>query len=116
MRFTTRWDIESMINTVNDLVATGLDAPEFWRPFHFVILGMEMKRCGAGGLRLPDEQTAYAARMHLWQALDMPCPIQVNEYNARGRFHPLVPLVDQDAVQEVSTELVEIFRGVAQTR
>ncbi|WP_144654689.1 hypothetical protein [Achromobacter dolens] len=114
MRFTTRWDIESMINNVNDLVATGSGRPpDFWRPFHFVILGMEMKRCGADSLRLPDEQTAYAARMHLWQALDMPCPIQVNEYDPRGRFHPLVPLVDQDAVEEVSAELVEIFRRAA---
>lgn len=114
MQFTTLWDIEAAVQCVDQLAQTGSTAmPRFWRPFHFVVLGMALKRCGAAGLRIPDDLTAYAARMHLWQAIGLEPPIRVNESDAVGRFHPLVPLIDQEAVEETSTDLVQIFRRVA---
>jgi signal transduction histidine kinase len=46
----------------------------------------------------------------LWQAIGRQPPVVVTEYNAVGKFQPIEPLVDQNAVDETSESLVQIFR------
>lgn len=71
---------------------------------------MELKRSGATHVALPATFTRYAARMRLWQAVNIQPPIVVSEYNSLGKFHPIEPLIDQNAVDDTSESLVEIFR------
>ncbi len=104
-------EITKWVANVEELVRSGkCKCPSFFRPYHFLILAMELKRNKATNVALPETFTRYAARMRLWQAVDMEPPIFVEEYNARGKFHPVERLVDQNAVDETSESLVEIFR------
>lgn len=110
MNSTTLKDVTSWVTSVESLVQSGkCRCPSFFRPFHFLVLAMELKRSGAN-VTLPDAFTRYAARMRLWQAINRQPPVVVGEYNPTGKFHPIEPLVDQNAVDDTSECLVEIFR------
>ncbi|MGF6903922.1 ATP-binding protein [Paraburkholderia sp. GAS348] len=111
MQSTTIEEITSWITNVDQLVQSGkCKCPSFFRPHHFLVLAMELKRSGATHVALPATFTRYAARMRLWQAVNIQPPIVVSEYNSLGKFHPIEPLIDQNAVDDTSESLVEIFR------
>lgn len=110
MEFSSLYEIQSWLGCVNRLMTTGAcESPGFLKPYHFVTLAMEMKRNGRTNLGLPDALCAYAARMRLWHALGVKPPVEVNEYAPAGRFHPLVALVDEGTVFDVSEGMVQIF-------
>ncbi|WP_080425200.1 ATP-binding protein [Burkholderia ubonensis] len=110
MKPTKLRDITSWVSSVEQLVDEGTCAcPSFFRPFHFLILAMELKRSG-GNVSLPEKIMRYAVRMRLWEAIDQAPPFNINAYNPAGKFHPVEPLIDQNAVDDTSECLVEIFR------
>ena len=45
-----------------------------------------------GNIQLPGPLQQYACRMRLWNAIDRPAPMEINEHDAAGRFVPLEPL------------------------
>ncbi|RZF29954.1 ATP-binding protein [Paraburkholderia sp. UYCP14C] len=111
MQSTTIEEVATWITNVDQLVQSGkCKCPGFFRPHHFLVLAMELKRNGATEIALPQTLTRYAARMRLWQAINIQPPIVVTEYNASGKFHPIEALIDQNAVDDTSAALVEIFR------
>ncbi|QKM48713.1 hypothetical protein B7760_02751 [Burkholderia glumae] len=115
MNSTSIHDVAGWVTNVDELVRSSkCRCPGFFRPYHFLVLAMEMKRNGKSPT-LPDQLTRYAARMGLWEAIDQPPPVNVGAYNPAGRFHPIEPLVDQNTVDDTSNSLVEIFRkaGIA---
>jgi anti-sigma regulatory factor (Ser/Thr protein kinase) len=117
MKSTAIHDVAGWITSVDELVrSTKCHGPGFFRPYHFLVLAMAMKRAG-GTVELPEQLTRYAARMKLWDAIDQPSPVNVGEYNPAGRFHPIEPLLDQNTVDDTSNSLVEIFRraGISDT-
>lgn len=110
MKNTKLSDITSWISSVDELVTDGKCAcPSFFRPFHFLVLAMQLKRAG-GNVVLPEKIMRYAVRMRLWEAIGHPPPLSIAEYSPDGKFHPVQQLVDQNAVDDTSESLVEIFR------
>lgn len=86
-------------------------APEFFRPFHFITLALVLKSQGALDIALPNALRNYAARMHLWEAIGIPPPrIRRNEHDANGRFLPIEPLRSRADVQDCSDRLASITR------
>lgn len=112
MQLTSLTDIESWLYALENLLKTGnCEAPTFLRPFHFVLLGMHLRRYGARNLTLPVELEGYASRMHLWEAIGCPPPVTINELDCTGRFHPLVVLSNPEKVDETSRSLIHMIRG-----
>lgn len=116
MQFIGLDDIFRSISAMRELEQTGQTrrTPTFYRPFHFVLLALTVQRCGWPEFHMTDGDakfTAYAARMHLWDALGLQPPVSVNKYDATGRFHPLTRLDDPDAVEDVSCKLSQLFGG-----
>lgn len=110
MSFTALREVADWVGELERLTQTGkCGAPRFLKPFHFVLLGLALRRNGScASLALPDKLQGYAARMHLWTALDLEPPVQVTEYPCHG-FHPLQPLIDQAKVDETCAALTTIF-------
>lgn len=114
MQLTSLTDIESWLVSLENLVKTGeCDAPDFLRPFHFVLLGMYLRKHRASNIRLPSNLEGYASRMHLWDAIGCPPPVAVNELDCTGRFHPLVVLANPERVDETSRSLIHMVRGAS---
>lgn len=114
MRFTVLSDIEHALSGMDELSQTGstCKTPTFFRPFHFVLLALTLQRAGSYGFEMTDNDAkfaAYAARMHLWDALELQPPMQVNKQDSTGRFHPLTRLDNPDTVEEVSAQLSHLF-------
>ncbi|SDV50224.1 histidine kinase [Chitinasiproducens palmae] len=110
MELTALGEIFSWIDEVHCLTNNmECTAPRFFRPYHFVLAAMELRRIGAPAVRLPREFEGYAARMHFWDAIGLRAPVYVNEYNAAGRFHPLERLEDEEQVDQVSEALTHIL-------
>lgn len=84
-------------------------SPGFFKPHHFVTLALLMKELAAGQVALPAEVTAYAAKMRLWEAIGLPSPVAVTPAPSSSRFHPLSPLLDLDAVDDVSAALADVI-------
>ena len=84
--------------------------PSFFRPYHFTVLANAVHRAGANRIRIPSQLEGYAARMHLWQAIGLPPPRDVNERNPGGRFFPLSPITSEQSADECAREMREVFR------
>lgn len=114
MRFTSLSDIEHALAGMDELIKDGrtCKTPRFYKPFHFVLLALTIQRAGWDGIEMTDDDAefaAYAARMHLWDALKLEPPFSVNKFDETGRFHPLTRLDDPDTVEEVSSQLSHLF-------
>ena len=83
-------------------------APNFWRPFHFATLALQIARAGTPTLGMPDKVAAYAARMRLWQAIGLASPTSVIEHDPRGKFVPLERLDDRREVNASAVKLAAI--------
>lgn len=88
-------------------------SPDFWKPYHFVMLALQLQRHGVG-VDLPEDVKKYASRMHLWEAIGQPPPVLVNERDATGRFQPLEALKSDRDVARIANLLAELFRGSCQ--
>lgn len=78
-------------------------------PYHFVTLALLLKEEGARNVNLPEAFMAYAARMRLWEAIGLECPMAVAARDSGSRFHELTPLVDLNAVGDVSAALSAVL-------
>lgn len=85
-------------------------APKFLRPFHFVSLAISLQQINAGGLQLPDNLASYAARMRVWEAAGLQCPIQVGQNDPDGKFLPVERLISRDAVDTSAASASRIVR------
>ena len=85
--------------------------PDFWRPFHFVTLGLQIARTGRSGLTIPPAFVGYASRMGLWDAIGLETPAAVNARDPHGKFVPLQRLDNADRVHELSVKLADICRA-----
>jgi anti-sigma regulatory factor (Ser/Thr protein kinase) len=112
VRFTTVRDITWWI----DQVASGddgseFDGPTFLRPFHFAVLAGDVHRKEHADINVPERLRGYAARMHLWQAIDLECPLAVTERDPEGKFHPLTAIRSEDDADVVADAIREVFRA-----
>jgi hypothetical protein len=112
VRFTTVRDITWWI----DQVTSGDDGsnfagPAFLRPIHFAVLAGHVHRKGHSSIKVPERLQAYAARMHLWQAIGLECPLTVTERHPEGKFHPLTPISTEDDADSVADSICEVFRA-----
>lgn len=112
MQLTSIKSVQSWIAALHELVTTGnCRDPDFFRPYHLALMGMFLRLNPVAGLALSPKLEGYASRMHLWDAIDCPPPVRVNELDSTGRFQPLVMLRNPEAVDETSRSLLEIFKG-----
>lgn len=114
MQFVHIADITRALLAMHELETTGTtnQTPAFFRPFHFVLLALTMQRCGWPNIELTEGDAkfaAYAARMHLWDALGMEPQVRVNKRDPTGRFHPLTRLEDPESVENTSSKLSKLF-------
>lgn len=112
MEHTSIKEIYSWLSQLELLVSEKTcQAPEFFRPFHFISLALTLKSKGARGITLPDSLRTYAARMHLWEAIGLPAPRSGrHEHDGLGRFLPIEPLRSRSDVQDCSNRLSEITK------
>jgi anti-sigma regulatory factor (Ser/Thr protein kinase) len=112
MRITSLVDVDSwlvqlkFLNQKNHCLA-----PTFWRPFHFVTLALQIARSGAPSLGIPEAIAGYASRMHLWQAIGLRPPTDVNERDPKGKFVPLERLDDPEVVHDRAVKLAGICKA-----
>lgn len=114
MNFMNLFDINRALIGMEELSNTGRTkkTPFFYRPFHFVVLALTLKRCGTDRFEMTggDNQfTRYAARMHLWDAIGLEPPLRIPELDPTGRFHPLTAIDNPDKADTVSAELAHLF-------
>jgi hypothetical protein len=106
-------DIAWWIRQVTDARSgVEFEAPNFFRPYHFALLAGEVARRGSGvtGLSVEGPLEGYAARMHLWQALDLAPPRAVLERNPGGRFHPLTSIRSEQDAENAANAIRQVFR------
>jgi anti-sigma regulatory factor (Ser/Thr protein kinase) len=105
---TTRQSVEDWILALAELRSNDrCNGPSFLRPFHIATLAAEMRVRGQP-VEIPPKMVAYAARMHLWQAVGATSPKEVRENSPAGHFLPLRPLRNQDDVDETAVDLARI--------
>lgn len=80
-------------------------SPGFFKPYHFVTLALILKGAGAGSLNLPDDIQSYASWMRLWEAIGLQSPVVVQGNPGSTKIHEIAPLVDLNAVENVSDSL-----------
>lgn len=103
-------DIKGWINNLDTFERErSCGSPAFFRPYHFVMLGLKLAQMGAS-VQLPDGVSAYASRMHLWQAIGKNPPVDVHENATMGKFHPLERLDDRNKVEQSAYDLARIAR------
>lgn len=64
---------------------------------------------------MPAALAPYAARMRLWQALGLECPVSVRERNPGGKFHPLTPIRRESDVENTAEAVTDVFRKAGTT-
>ena len=111
-------DIAWWIKQVTDARSgVRFDGPDFFRPYHFAVLAGELARRGSGvtGLSVDGPLEGYAARMHLWQAIDLTPPKEVLERNPGGRFHPLTSIRSEQDAENAADAIRQVFRTCGTT-
>ncbi|QIN36819.1 ATP-binding protein [Legionella longbeachae] len=89
MQLTSEGGIKNWLTELSKINDNDCRSPGFWKPYHLVTTGLTMKRVGAKNFTLPEEFQSYAARMKLWESIDIEPPLIVNSRNANGRFLPV---------------------------
>ncbi|CZP46164.1 Histidine kinase-%2C DNA gyrase B-%2C and HSP90-like ATPase [Legionella pneumophila] len=89
MQLTSEGGIKNWLTELSKINDNDCRSPGFWKPYHLVTTGLTMKRVGAKNFTLPEEFQSYAARMKLWDSIDIDPPLIVNSRNTNGRFLPV---------------------------
>jgi len=87
------------------------DGPAFLLPYHFSVLGCVVQERGITQIEVPERHRLYASRMHLWQSLGLEPPVRVNENDAKGRFHPLAPIVSEESARIIAEGVARVFEA-----
>ncbi|MEF3066333.1 hypothetical protein PAP18089_01631 [Pandoraea apista] len=119
MNLTSIGEVANWVTTLDDFVGKDqVQCPDFLRPFHLATLAMT---CRKHGIQLgmtadtdDDEKgmralVSYATRMGLWDAIEQPRPVQINDQPPAGRFHPVALLRDESTVEDTSSKIFEIL-------
>ncbi|MGD9152763.1 MAG: ATP-binding protein [Gammaproteobacteria bacterium] len=93
-------DVSNFIGEISQ--STSISPNGFLKPFHLVILGIELKRAPKE-LELLGELATYAHNAGLYKIID---PYQQTyNYGTNNGFHPVVPLTNIDEVYKVTQHL-----------
>jgi hypothetical protein len=102
-------DIEEWLVRLQTLIERGsCPSPVFLKPFHFTTLAIQIKRFQMRQIVMPESLKAYAARMNLWEALDLNPPLKVRKRNESGKFLPLAAIRTQGEVHENAVKITKI--------
>ena len=78
VQFTKATHISGWLGQLNSLVREGeCTFPDFLKPFHLLHLASAAKRAEFPASKLPSTLESYAARMELWEAVDLVPPQKV---------------------------------------
>jgi len=92
--------------SLNQLRAQGTcPSPGFFKPYHFVTLALMLKEQQAAEVNLPAKLVSYAARMRLWEAIGLRCPVTITERLGGDSLHEVTRLTDLGAVGNVAQAL-----------
>lgn len=110
MLHTTAGDLHGWAGQLKELALNGqCKGVGFLRPFHMSMLALAL-HAKRGTLKLPAKLEAYACRMHVWQAIGLPPPVEVNEADGNGRFLPVEPLREKRENMDNAQKLAAIAR------
>lgn len=110
MRETRVADVDEWMRSLDGLKRNGTcRSPGFFKPFHFVSVALMLKEVGANALGLPPDLVPYAARMKLWEAIGLDCPVTVAARPSKSRFHEVTPLIDLAKVESVASDLADMM-------
>lgn len=115
MQTTSHSDIQGWITELHEELPNGqCECPQFLKPFHLVTMGLAIKQAGWENFKLPEALSRYAARMELWESVDIVSPVKVNKRSPSGKFLP-VQRFDKDNrnVSNVVSRLQEIVANTA---
>ncbi|WP_295525668.1 ATP-binding protein [uncultured Pseudacidovorax sp.] len=111
MRQTTAKEVQSWLLSLDQLQQTKeCQAPEFFRPFHFVTLALVLKAHRAVRIELAPAIKSYATRMGLWEAVGLAPPARVREGDSVGRFVPIETLRTRDQTHDCAKRVAEITK------
>ena len=106
---TTIYGVQTWIAQVARLIEQQrCNCPTFFRPYHFVVLALQLAQHRANSLGLPAALQQYAARMQLWESIGLESPVTVTQRDPLGRFVPLVRLEQREAIWDTAKQLAEI--------
>lgn len=110
MEATTPAEVEDWLADLNVLLqAGGVNAPPFLKPHHLVTLSLALREKGPDFLTFPERLMGYAARMGVWEAVGLVCPVVVKKKReAAVRLCELNRLVDRQRVGDVADKLARV--------
>ncbi len=112
MEFTTLREMEWWIGqVVNAKPGVQFEGPGFFRQYICTVLAGEIAKRGASQLAVPPHIQGYAARMRLWQAIDLQPPKQVKERDPGGRFHPLTAALSEQVAELSASSIRNVFQA-----
>ena len=114
MRFTNVEDITWWIDQVTS-DQRHFAGPRWLRPFHFAVISGYVHRQRLTTITVPNRLEGYAARMHLWQAIGLPCPRSITERDPAGRFHPLTPIRTENDANQAAEDICQLFEAFGTT-
>ncbi|MBS0358849.1 MAG: sensor histidine kinase [Proteobacteria bacterium] len=100
METTQYEDIEHWIHQLENLATGTAICPDFLRPFHLVTLALFIKKLGWTELCLPEELSAYAGSMGLFDVIDMAPPSNMKKSSARSGSCELRPFIPETQQQK----------------
>lgn len=107
MNNTSLQDLQSWLGTCESL-EPGFTDLGFIKPFNLVTLALRARQLELAELELPPATTSYAARMHLWDVIGLPPPVNVPERPPHGRFLPAETIASSDEVRRQAENLQRI--------
>ncbi|RUR20683.1 hypothetical protein ELY21_00950 [Legionella sp. km535] len=107
-------EIAQWLEQLEKIPTGSCSCPSFLKPFHFVTIGLAVKKAGWETMKLPEDLMQYAARMKLWDAINLLPPCNVSENQNTGKFLPVQAFLDnQQDVSHITDELTKIILNTA---
>lgn len=107
----TRSELAIWINSLKIVSQGKCRYPQFLKPYHFITLALAIKKAGWTTFNLPEKLQPYAARMQLWEALDMPSPRIVGRHSTEGKFLPVqIFNKNKQNVTDVAAQLIKVIK------
>lgn len=110
MQATKPHDIDAWLSDLQILVRNGrVEAPVFLKPMHLVTMSLALKEQRSAKLTFPERLMGYAARMGVWEAVGLECPVVVRKKRHAGdKFCETTRLTDRARVGDVASKLARI--------
>lgn len=85
------------------------EGPGFLKPVHLVTAALAFKELGATTVEVPPDLASYAARMGLWEAIGLACPINLVLGPTNDRFSKIRALKGPSDVADCADEIKAVI-------